>query len=104
MEVGVVSTIISTAGAIGVAIIGYHQRRNNAANTKRQSELDAREELRSEGCMLQMEMLQAQLKLGKVTAKAVLNQKTNGDVEEAMHWAHDVEIKYADYLRRAAQF
>jgi hypothetical protein len=48
-------------------------------------------------------MTQAILKLSKVTARAVRNQTLNGDVEEAEHWVHEVEIKFADYMRRMSQ-
>jgi len=89
---GIVSAGISAIGAIGVAYIGVHQRKEKRVN-----------DLRNEGALIQMEMSQAGLKLSKVTAKAVLNQKTNGDVEEAMCWAKEVEIKYNDYLRRISQ-
>jgi len=92
LDAGTVSTIISSIGAIGVAYVGVHQRREKHIA-----------ELRNEGSLIQMEMGQANLKLAKVTAKAVLNQKTNGDVEEAMNWAREVEIKYCEYLRRIAQ-
>lgn len=96
IDAGVLSTAISAAGAIGVAYIGVHQRKDRKNN-------DKCEALRSEGALLQLEMTQAELKLSKVTAKAVLNQKTNGDVEEAMNWVKEVEIKFADYMRRTSQ-
>lgn len=96
MEAGVLSTIISTMGAIGIAIVGVQQRKNQRRN-------DACESLRAEGAILQLEMTQAELKLSKVTAKAVMNQKLNGDVEDAMRWVQAVEIKYQDYTRRMAQ-
>lgn len=89
---GVISAAISAAGTIGVAIIGVHQAREKKAN-----------DLRQEGALIQMEMAQASLKLSLVTAKAVTNQKVNGDVEEAMSWAKAVEIKYNQYLRRISQ-
>ena len=96
MEAGVLSTIISTMGAIGIAIVGVQQRKNHRRH-------DACESLRAEGAILQLEMTQAELKLSKVTAKAVMNQKLNGDVEDAMRWVQSVEIKYQDYTRRMAQ-
>ena len=96
MEAGVVSAIISTIGAVGIAIVGYYQAKNQKRN-------DRRETLRQEGALLQLEMIQAVLKLSKVTAKAVRNQKLNGDVEEAEQWVHSVEIKFSDYMRRVSQ-
>ena len=96
MEAAVLSTIISTVGAIGVAVVGWQQKVNQKHN-------DKCEELRAEGAILQLEMTQAELKLSKVTAKAVMNQKLNGDVEDAMRWVQSVEIKYQDYTRRMAQ-
>ena len=96
MEAAVLSTVISTVGAVGIAVVGLQQRKNQKRN-------DACESLRVEGAILQLEMTQAELKLSKVTAKAVMNQKLNGDVEDAMRWVQSVEIKYQDYTRRMAQ-
>jgi len=96
MEAGVISTIVSTVGAMGIALVGYSQKMNQKKN-------DKYEALRQERDLIQLEMIQAELKLSKVTAKAVLNQKCNGDVDEAMDWVRTVEIKYADYTRRISQ-
>ena len=96
MDAGIVSTVVSSIGAIGVAYVGMHQRKEKTVN-------DKREALKSEGALIQMEMTQAGLKLSKVTAKAVMEQRLNGDVEEAWEWVKRVEIKYADYVRRMAQ-
>jgi adenylosuccinate synthase len=86
------TTLISTAGAIGVAYIGAHQRKDKKIN-----------DLRQEGNLVQMEMIQANLNLAQVTAKAVMNQEVNGDLEEALDWAKKVNIKYGEYLRRVSQ-
>ena len=86
------TTLISTAGAIGVAYIGAHQRKDKKIN-----------DLRQEGNLVQMEMIQANLNLAQVTAKAVMNQEVNGDLEEALNWAKKVNIKYSEYLRRVSQ-
>jgi hypothetical protein len=90
-------TTIITAGlssitALGVAYIGVHQRR------------EARDAaLRQEGSLTQMEMSQATLNLSLCTAKAVMGQHVNGDMEEAMEWAKKVKIKQQSYLRRCYQ-
>lgn len=96
MEAGVVSTIISTMGAIGIAIVGYHQAKNQKRN-------DRCEALRQEGALLQLEMIQAAVKLSKVTARAVKGHDTNGDMDKALEWAEKVEIGHADYMRRVTQ-
>ena len=96
MEAGIISTIISTVGAVGIAVVGWQQKRNQKRN-------DKCEELRAEGALIQLEMMQAELKLSKVTAKAVMNQELNGDVEDAVKWVRKVEIKYEDYVRRISQ-
>jgi adenylosuccinate synthase len=88
----IVQTAISALGAIGVAYVGVHQRRDKQTN-----------DLRNEGSLIQMEMAQTNLDLAKVTAKAVLNQKCNGDVEEAMKRAREVEARYDEYLRRVSR-
>lgn len=92
----VIPTIISGATAIIVSYIGVVQKRNQRRN-------DKCEALRQEGALLQLEMTQALLKLSRVTAKAVRQQKLNGDVEEADRWVHEVEIKFSDYMRRMSQ-
>lgn len=96
METSIITTIISGITAILVAYIGVSQKRNQVKS-------DKYEALRTEGALIQMEMIQAELKLSKVTAKAVLNLKCNGDIEDAMDWAREVEVKYADYVRRVSQ-
>lgn len=96
LDTGIISAFISAVGAIGVAYVGMHQRKEKTVN-------DKREAMKSEGALIQMEMTQAGLKLSKVTAKAVMEQKLNGDVEEAWAWVKRVEVKYADYMRRMAQ-
>ena len=96
LEPGIVTAIISGITAIIVSYIGVSQKRNQKRN-------DKCEALRQEGALLQLEMTQAILRLSKVTAKAVRNQALNGDVEEAEHWVHEVEIKFADYMRRMSQ-
>lgn len=96
----ILTTIISGAVAVIVAHIARRQRADERERKARQAEIDERDTLREEGVALQLEMTQAELKLSKVTAKAVLNQETNGDVEEAMQWLRSAEKKYADYTRR----
>ena len=103
MDTGVLSAVISAIGAIGVAVVGIFQYKAKKASEQRKQEIDERDALRHEGALIQMEMSQASLKLAQVTAKAVTNQKTNGDVEEAMNWAKKVEIKLNEYLRRTCQ-
>jgi hypothetical protein len=96
MEAGIISATISGLTAIIVSYIGVSQKKNQKKSEKQEA-------FKAEGALIQMEMIQAELKLSKVTAKAVMNQKCNGDVEDAMEWARRVEIKYADYMRRVTQ-
>ena len=96
----VVSALIPSATAIGVALIGLAQYREKIINERRKQETDKREDLRTEGYLIQLEMSQAGLKLSKVTAKAVMCQRLNGDVEEAWERVQAVEVRYDDYLRR----
>lgn len=90
---GIISTAISTLGAIGIAVVGFHQAKNQKRN-------DKCEELRAEGTLLQMELSHANLQLSKVTAKAVRNQKLNGDVEDAEKKVKDAEEKYVKHMQR----
>jgi hypothetical protein len=88
----IIVAIISTAGTIGVAIIGIRQHCEHKDLA-----------LRKEGSLIQLEMAQASLNLAQCTAKAVMGQQINGDMEEAMNWAKQVNIKYNDYSRRICQ-
>jgi hypothetical protein len=88
----IIVAAISTAGTIGVAVIGVRQHREHK---------DAA--LRQEGSLIQLEMAQAGLNLAQCTAKAVMGQQVNGDMEEAMDWAKQIHIKYNDYSRRICQ-
>lgn len=90
---GIISTTISTLGAIGIALVGVHQVKNQKRN-------DKCEELRAEASLLQMELSHANLQLSKVTAKAVRNQKLNGDVEDAEKKVRDAEEKYVKHMQR----
>ena len=99
----IAATAISTMGTIGVAIIGYYQYQARITAARHKEESDKQEDLRCEGQLIQLEMLQASIKLSKVTAKAVLGGTPNGEVEEAAQWVQRVEIKFADYMRRACQ-
>jgi hypothetical protein len=96
----IVTAIVPAATVIGVALIGLVQYREKVLNEQRKHEIDRREDLRTEGYLIQLEMSQASLKLSKVTAKAVMYQRLNGDVEDAWEWVQAVEVKYDDYLRR----
>lgn len=99
----IITAGISAIGAIGVAIVGVRQHQTKQEADRRKIEDDEREALRQEGALIQMEMGQANMKLAKVTAKAVLGGKPNGDVKDAMDWVQRVEDKFADYMRRACQ-
>lgn len=94
------SSIVSAIGAIGVAYIGLMQYREKKVAAIRNADYEEKDRIRTEGILIQMEMSQASLKLAQVTAKAMTNQHLNGDVEEAMTWAKEVEVKYCKFLRR----
>ena len=100
MDASIIAAVISTAGFVGVSWVGSNQYKERVANEKRKCEIDKRDALKQEGILIQMEMTQAALKLSTVNAKAVMQQKLNGDIEDAMIWVREVTIKYNDYLRR----
>jgi hypothetical protein len=97
------STVVSGIVAIGVAKVNVEQYKERKANEERAAEATKREELRQEGLLLQMKMADATLDLGLITAKTVLERKTNGDVEEALDKAMTVKEKITDHLQRVCQ-
>lgn len=88
----IIVAIISTAGSIGVAIIGIRQHYEHKNTT-----------LREEGSLIQLEMAQASLNLAQCTAKAVIGQEVNGDMKDAMDWAKKVNVRFNEYSRRIYQ-
>jgi len=101
--------VISGGALIVVALIEAVAARGRK-HAKEEREKAAADRARSEGravdrareSLLSMELVVANCKLTRVTAKAVTGQRTNGDVKEAMD-AHDVAlIRYECYLREIA--
>lgn len=93
-------TIFEGFIALGVAFIGWRQGQDKRYNQERQAVLDRREELRVEGELIQLEMLQAAIKLSKVSARAIKGSNLNGDVDKALNWAEEVEDRQGGYLRK----
>lgn len=94
--------IIETAGLIIVAIIGVLAERERRVNKKERAELARKEANRIEESRLALIMQDAILKLATVTAKKVMNHKTNGDVEEAFNAAAEARKNYYDFINRIA--
>lgn len=87
--------IITSMTAVFIALIefrGHRDRKRAEENTKR----------RAEESRLSMELLSASCRLGMVTAKAVIHQQVNGDIEAAMSQAEAAQIEYDKFLRKIA--
>ena len=98
-----VSTVISGLVAVVVALIKVSQYKEQKKNEIKEKEAEKREELRNEGALLQIRMVDATLDLGLITAKTVLMKKTNGDVEDALKKATEIKEKVEDHLIRVSQ-
>ena len=94
--------ILSAITAIIVAAIGFMAERERRASKKERAELAKREAYRIEESRLAMKMQDAVLKLATVTAKKVMNHKTNGDVEEAFNAAAEARKEYYDFINKIA--
>lgn len=87
--------VIAGAFAVLVAFIEARCSRDRKRTEKRADR-------RAEENRLAMELMSANCKLSLITAKAVLNQKVNGDVEEAFGAVRDAQGKYDSYITRLA--
>jgi hypothetical protein len=91
----IICAIIAALATIVVAVLEVRNRRERGKAEERYA-------IRSEESRLSMELMSAQCKLSLVTAKAVLNMKTNGDVEEAFEAVKEAQTKYDEYIRKLA--
>ena len=89
------SPMFSAAALVLVAVIETGNRRDR-------KRMDARAARRAEESRLSMEMMSANSKLSLVTAKKVMGQQTNGDVEDAMQTALRAQREYKDFKTRLA--
>lgn len=71
-------------------------------NTRDRKQTESRAERRAEESRLSMELMSANCRLSLVTAKKVMGQKTNGDVEEAFEAVSTAQTNYDGYIRRLA--
>lgn len=97
-----VGDIIQAISVIAVAIIGWLAERERKANRKEREEMENRAKVRAEEERLSMTMQNANLKLSTVIAKKVMNQHTNGDVEEAFEAATNAAAEYSGFINKIA--
>lgn len=86
-----------------VAIIGIFQYQGREADKRAQERQEARDHLRQKGCLLQLKLTDVTKDLSMITAKKMMEQKTNGEVERAFEKMAEVEAEYDAYLRETAQ-
>lgn len=94
--------LIQTTGLILVAVIGALAERDRRDIKRQKEKQTQRYELRAEEERLSMKMQDATMKLATVTAKVVMQKKTNGDVEEAFKAAEEATKEYNDFIERIA--
>lgn len=106
MSSDIITACISGLMTIIVTVIGVLGAKDRKkANKDREEAKDERREasekakIRAKESRLSMAMQNANCMLAVVTAKAVLHQHTNGDVEEAMNAAQTAETDYNEFLR-----
>ena len=93
-------TDIITAAVTGIfAVIVCLVEVRTARDRKR---TEKRAEVRARESRLSMKMQDANTKLAVVTAKAVMKQHTNGDVEEAFHAAEEAQEAYRAFIEEIA--
>lgn len=93
---------MSFAGLIIVALIEAVAHADRNKTKKEREEQKRREEIRSEEARLQLQMINAAIKLNKIIAKKVQHQKTNGDVEDANNAVEEAQRAYYDFINRIA--
>ena len=103
------SSAVAGLCTIAVAIIGASSARDRKKAEEDRAEAKAerdkaaaRAAMRAQENRLSMAMQSANCKLAVVTAKAVLHQHTNGDVEEAMTAAQIAEEEYTEFIREVS--
>ena len=84
--------LISTSGIIVVAII-------NGIMLNDRKRVDARAEVRAKESRLSLALMHSTCKLCMVSAKAILGQKTNGDIAEALNAAKAADAEYSQFLK-----
>ena len=99
MDVAIVCALITSGATVVVAIITAV---SNAKAKKEKKEFSQKEEEQCKERLLTMELLSANCKLSTVTAKAMFNHKTNGDVQDAFDSVKEAQEKYFDFINGIA--
>lgn len=95
MDASIVCALISSVATVTVAIITAV---SSARAKKEKQELNEKENKLYQERMLTMKLLSANCKLSTVTAKAVFNRQTNGDVQDAFDSVKEAQEKYFAFL------
>lgn len=90
--------IIGLIQALSVAIIGGLFARDSSRRKKAAEDIEARAALRAEESRLAMKLMSADMGLTMVTARAVKEGKTNGEMEAALTLAENVKAEYYGFL------
>lgn len=99
MEAAIGSALISAFAAIAVAIITAY---SNIKQRREKVNFEVREQQQIEERLLTMKLISANCKLSTVTAKAMFNHKTNGDVEDAFNSVKEAQEEYFNFINSTA--
>lgn len=94
--------IISGVVLIIVAIIEAKACRDRKNQKEEKERMERRAARRAEENRLSIQMENANLQLSMITAKKVMNQETNGDVDEALVAAKKAAEAYESFLDEVA--
>lgn len=98
--VEIIGIFISSAGAVGVAIIGAQSSRKSKKDEAYRKHREHSENVRANETYLQMKMVSATLDLAYVTSLAVTGGKINGNVKEAQDKADKAKEEYYDFVNK----
>lgn len=99
IDATIVCAIVSAISAITVAGISAW---SNKQVKKEREGFKQNESNQVKERLLTMKLISANCKLSAVTAKTVLNHKTNGDVQDAFESVQEAQQEYYDFINRIA--
>ena len=98
----VLIAIIGFFQTVSVAVIGGLLRRESSKRKTAQEELKKRSEVRAKESMLSMKLMSASNGLSMVTARAIRDGKTNGEMDIALAEAGNAQGDYFKFINRIA--
>jgi len=100
MNIQLEIALIGLMQAIVVAIIGGMFAMDSRKRKKHCDEADKRAELRKEESLLAIRLMSASVHVGIESAKAIRDQRANGELTVAIEQAQSTERVYEDFMRK----